>query len=288
MSQSSDKSASDKIVLLVDAKNALYRAIYAVKADVRSQFKNHYMVVFLRQIASWIRRHNPESVHVFWDAPRKEVWRRSVSPTYKDRTSSTYVEDISADLASTTAIAMEMFKYLNVRQYFKKQMEADDLIYTAASLIHPKRNVIVSTDSDMLQVPFMFSSSSVYDPKKSVMVEVPKHNPALMKAIVGDKSDLIIGYHGIGPVKGAMLLDNPIHLQEFLNLKGRDIYHRNMLLTDLSLCPKIMANKLYVQKTMASSIEFAKPSVLELSKKYKLVGLEIEYADIIPPFMQLS
>jgi len=276
-----------KLSLLIDARNVLYRAIYAVRADRQHEIKYHYIVALLRQFANWIRTHNPTSVHVFWDAPRETVWRRAALNTYKNRSSNNFIEDISEDLARTTEIATELFQYLNVRQYSRKQMEADDLIYAAAVNLHPNKSIIISTDSDLLQVPFVLNSCSVYDPRKMEFSKVPDHHPAMMKSIVGDKTDVIDGYYGIGPKKGALLLENPRHLQEFLNLKGRDIYHRNLLLTDLSLCPKILANRLYVQKVMAQDVIFDKSKIAELILKYKILGLDSEYANLIPPFNKL-
>lgn len=274
--------------LLVDARNALYRAIYAVKADRRHAVKYHYVVALLRQFVGWIREYNPESIHVFWDAPRSTVWRRKILDSYKDRSTSTYVEDISQDLKDSTEAATELFKYLNIRQYSRKQMEADDLIYAAAILRHPKKSIIISTDSDMTQIPFMFNSCVVYDPSKMIEVEIPRHHPAMMKSIVGDKADCIDGYYGIGPKKGAALVENVVALQQFLDIKGRDTYHRNLLLTDLSYCPRIMANKLYVQRVMAEPVLFDKVGISDTTRKYKILGLDIEYANIIPPFTKLK
>lgn len=278
----------NKLALFIDARNVLYRAIYAIRADNRHDVKYHYLVMLLRQFTSWIKTHKPQSVHVFWDAPRETVWRRVSLPTYKNRSTSQYVEDISEDLAITTTAAMELFDVLNVRQYFRKQMEADDLIYAAAVLHHPNRSIIVSTDSDLTQIPFMYSSASVYDPKKMEIVPVSDHHPAMMKSIVGDKADSIDGYYGIGPKKGQMLLENPKYLQEFLELKGREIYHRNLLLTDLSLCPRLLANKLYIQKIMAKPVVFDKHKIAEIIVKHKIIGLNSEYANIVPFFSKLS
>lgn len=272
--------------LLIDARNALYRSIYASKAERYNRY--HSMTFLLRQIAAYIRQFSATEVHVFWDAPRESVWRRKILSTYKDRSSSQYVEDITTDLRECTEISQEMFKYLNFRQYSRKCMEADDLIYSAVAVMHPKRTIIVSSDSDMMQIPFLFSSNSVIDPKTMSINEVPEHNPSLMKALVGDKSDHIDGYYGIGPKKGAMLLENYNHLQEFLQLKGRDIYIRNLLLTDLSLCPKLMANKIYIQQVMSENLQFDKEIVSEIVKKYKILGFSSEYSNIIPLFMKLG
>lgn len=277
-----------KPILLIDARNALYRAIYASKADRRNHVKYHYFVIFLRQITTWMNKYRPSSVHIFWDAPRKTVWRRMILESYKDRSTSTYVEDISEELVKTTHIANAFFKVMNVRQYSRRQMEADDLIYAATTHIHPRPSVIVSTDSDMIQIPFVYGSSRVYNPKKQEEAEVPEYNPVVLKSLVGDKSDAIDGYYGIGPVKGQALINNPISLENFLKTNGRHTFKRNMLLIDLSLCPRVFLNRLYIQKTMSTPVVFDKNAIIELVNKYKVVGFHGEFVNLTAPFIGLE
>ena len=101
--------------LLVDVRNSLYKAIHASKADNSKAYtKHHYFAILLRQMASWMNKLRPSSVHIFWDAPRKEVWRKAALPTYKNRVhnpNSSY-PDITEELLSTTAIATEFFKHM--------------------------------------------------------------------------------------------------------------------------------------------------------------------------------
>ena len=274
--------------LLVDARNALYRSIYASKADTRHEIKYHYFVIFLRQLTNWMNRLRPSSVHIFWDAPRNTVWRRSALATYKDRSKSQYVEDISAELKMTSAVACDFFKHMNVRQYIRPQMEADDLMYAATTILHPEPTIIVSSDSDMIQVPYTYSSSQVYNPSKKEITEVPTINPIWQKALTGDKSDAIDGYYGIGPKKSAILLKGHDDLREFLKLKGSDIFYRNLLLIDLSLCPRLLKNKIYIHKQLAKPVNFCSKTINDLIMKHKVLGLHQEYANLVSPFQRLS
>jgi len=208
--------------------------------------------------------------------------------SYKDRSTSTYVEDISEDLYKTTNIANEFFKVMNVRQYSRRQMEADDLIYAATSYAHPRPSVIVSTDSDMIQIPFVYASSKVYNPKKQEETDIPEYNPVILKSLVGDKSDAIDGYYGIGPVKGQLLLSDPAGLERFLVANGRHTYKRNLLLIDLSLCPRLFLNRLYIQKVMSTPVCFDKNAITALANKYKVVGFHGEFVNLTAPFMNLE
>ncbi len=275
--------------LLIDARNAMYRAVYAGMADKSDRVKYHYFVIFLRQFAAWINKKRPSSIHVFWDAPRETVWRRQVLPTYKDRSTSNYVEGLAENLAHTTAVAQDFFKYMGVRQYSKKEMEADDLIYAAVSVMHPRKTYIVSNDSDMTQIPFRFNSCTVYKPDglSGSDVETPNINPAHLKALVGDKSDAIPGYNQIGPVKGTAMLRDFAALDEFLKLKGQHTYRRNLILIDLSLCPRLLANTCYIQRTLAEPVVWDKGEVMKLIMQHKVNGLQQEFNDLVVPFKNL-
>ncbi len=278
-----------KPILLIDARNVVYRSIYAGEAvRVRNRYAvpYHFFTLFLRQVAGWINKFQPTSVMVFWDAPRKTVWRRQILETYKDRPPSN-MKDITEDLARVTTIAQEYFKVMNVRQFEREEMEADDLIYAATTVLHPRPTVIISSDSDMVQIPFSYSSSKIFNPLKSEETAVPEYNPIMLKALVGDKTDVIDGYMGIGPVKGKRLLDDWTALQQFLEVNGRKTYNRNILLIDLSLCPRLLANKLYFQRHCSDKVEFSKPKINELTNKYKVNGILAEFTNIVLPFQNL-
>lgn len=266
----------------------LYRAVYASHFENRYAVKYHCLVIFLRQFAGWLSKFKPKSLHVFWDAPRDTVWRRKIMPTYKDRSSSAYIANLGELLSENTQVARLLFDCLNVRQYEKETMEADDLIYAAATVIHPQKTVIVSTDSDLTQIPYMISTSDVYDPHKAVIVDTPKYHPAYMKAISGDKADSIKGYKGIGEKKGSLLMEDELKFQSFLDERGRDKFNLNLLVTDLSLNPKLLANRLYVKRVLGSNVSYDRNKLNDLIRQHKLVGMDTEYADLIPPFLRIS
>lgn len=274
--------------LLVDARNAIYRAVYAGMND-HSGRNYHSFVILLRLITSWINLKNPASVHIFWDAPRETVWRRKILATYKDRSDSNYVEGLAEGLANCTAVAQDFFKVMGVRQYSRKEMEADDLLYAAVSVLHPKKTWIVSNDSDMVQIPFRFTSCSAFKPEGlgGEDVKVPDVNPAHLKALTGDKSDAIGGYNQIGPVRGRDLLLDPCAFAEFLQIKGKETYRRNMVLIDLSMCPFLLKNTFYVQKILAEKVTWDKAEINRLAMHHKVNGLQQEFMNLAQPFKDL-
>ena len=284
-----DQNGSRKApILIIDVRNALYRAIYAHRAELmRTANPVHPFVIFLRLMNNWIRLYNPQSVNMFWDAPRKEVWRKKILPTYKDRENNTYIVDISEDLKSLTSLCEQAFAVMNIRQFYKKNMEADDLIYTSVSVLHPSPTIVISTDSDMIQIPYRYSSCILYEPKKEIEITLPDYNPVLFKALKGDKADNIPGYRGIGPKKALKLASDFCLLREFLNINDKMIYNRNQLLIDLSMCPRVLNNTIYVRKKMAEKIEYDKGKLLEFAKTQKINGLLAEFNDLIVPYQKL-
>lgn len=276
-------------IMLIDAKNALYKSIWAIKNNKRPGVKNHYFTAFLRQLTKWMNYIRPSSIHLFWDAPRNTVWRKNILSTYKDRTASSNYVDITDDLAELTVIVKDFAKYMNIRQYERKHMEADDLIYSAVSVLHPLRTIIISSDSDMVQIPFRFSSSSVIDAAKSMdYIAVPQHNPVYIKSLVGDTSDCIDGYYGIGPMKSAAMLEDRDKLRDYFKLKGSELFNRNILLVDLSMCPQLLANTLYVHKQLADDVSFDRSKIVELINTHKVYELHAEFADLIIPFSKIN
>jgi len=281
-------SEEQKPALLIDAKNCLYRAIHSMKKDRGHRIKYHYFIGMLRQINRWIDHHKPSSVHVFWDAPRTTVWRRKLLPTYKKRDDNFSLRDISKDLSTTTAVAKAFFPNMNVREYYRKSQEADDLIYAFVSWVHPRPTVIVSTDSDMTQMPYRFSSCQVYNPKKHEIVPVPEVNPVMQKALAGDSSDKIDGYVGIGPKKSIPLIESHSALSNFLDSQDANIFYRNLLLIDLSLNRRLLPNQVHVSNVLSTPVAWEPKILRELATKHKVQGFLQEFNDFAPRFKKLS
>lgn len=279
---------NDGKILLIDARNALYRSVYAHKAESqRSGEAPHSFVFMLRLMNQWISKFKPTSIHIFWDETRSRVWRRKILKTYKARESNPYIQDISVELSELTDICYKFFALMNMRQFYKRNMEADDLIYSAVTVLHPVPSIIISTDSDMAQIPYRFSSCKLYEPKKGYIIETPTQHPVLMKVLQGDKSDHIDGYRGIGPKKAARLVDDPRELIRFLSENDQSIYNRNNLLIDLSLCPKLLNNTLYVRKKIAEQTKFDRETLLAECNELRLKGLLMEFNELIMPFSRL-
>lgn len=277
-------------MLIIDLHNVSFRAAYAHMANMKHGKNNsHPLICLLKQMTGWMNKMKPTSICIALDCPRQEVWRRKVLPTYKDRDNNNeYMKDLSKVSGELNVVAKEFFKYMNIRQFYRKEMEADDMIYAIVSEVHPHNTMVITSDSDMVQVPYSYHSSTVYDPVKNEVMVMPEVSPTRLKVLVGDKTDKIKGYDGIGPKKGAILAKDYKALEEFLDKNGRAIYNRNLILVDLSFNPRLAANRLYVQKKLAEDLVYDPSMIMDLISKYKIHGLISEFQNLIAPFAGLN
>jgi 5'-3' exonuclease len=273
--------------LLVDARNLMYRAAYAALSPNCSV--KHASSSFLTNLAEYLNIFRPNHLDLFWDAPRDSVWRRQIYPRYKDRVDSGYVADMRPELNHSIDVCTAIMKHMPVRQYARPAMEADDLIHAAVTSCR-SRCVIISTDSDMLQIPYRYQWASVYEPKKAIEIthqDVP-NDPCWMKALAGDRSDSITGYDGIGPVTAGRLLTEGERMSKFLAGCDRDLLKVNLTLVDLSMSPYVADNQMYTRSVMAAKVEPDRDQVIGLLKEHKLNDILLKSQQIMGAFAKLS
>ena len=209
-----------KKVLLIDLMNMFVRNFSAVR--LTNDNGEHVGGVYgtLNSLQSQIKRHNPDIVSVVWEGKGSSERRRRTLKEYKEgrkfrglnRHFEYSQEDESASFARQLQLLKECLDLLPVYQPAVQYLEADDQIaYSCRTFFKDEVKIIVSTDRDFFQL--VDNNTSVYRPVKtkenpkgemidmSYMVDkedVFPPNYALLKAIVGDKSDNINGISGVG------------------------------------------------------------------------------------------
>jgi 5'-3' exonuclease/transcription antitermination factor NusG len=153
---------------------------------------------FLRSLASFKKRFERANLYVVWDGSKQR--RVKMYPEYKaDR------PEHSKDTYSEMKRLQEILPMFGISQVHNPEEETDDII--ACLLKHKlagKRNIIVSTDRDFLQlvtytdlllVPKQGSrSETLYDPDKVVAeYGVPPRLMVHLRALSGDTSDNLPG-----------------------------------------------------------------------------------------------
>ena len=209
-----------KKVLLIDLMNMFVRNFSAVR--LTNDNGEHVGGAFgtLNSLQSQIKKHNPDIVSVVWEGKGSSERRRRTLKEYKEgrkfrglnRHFEYSQEDETVSFARQLQLLKECLDLLPVYQPAVQYLEADDQIaYSCRTFFKDETKVIVSTDRDFFQL--VDSNTTIYRPVKTkenpkgetidlnYMVEkelVFPPNYALLKAIVGDKSDNITGISGVG------------------------------------------------------------------------------------------
>jgi 5'-3' exonuclease len=288
--------------MLIDGKNAIYRAIFAGYRDKKFRKKGHnYFVILIRFISSYVNLFKPDHVHIFWDAPRSKLWRCDEIEGYKQQRQNKYKDleiDIRKELSKQVELSIKVFSWLNCRQYYRPTMEADDLIY-AFCAINNDQIAIVSSDQDFRQITQKMDYVHLYNPlaKEQQVEPRPKDNIVVMKALMGDKSDNITGYYNVGPKRSAVLAKDHIARAKFFEsdkaialIHGNitpvndTVFKLNRRIIDLSWCPFLADNCEYVEKKQISPVKFDLPKVEAIIRENKIRGLLTDLQRYSSPF----
>ena len=250
-----------ELLMLVDGENLLHRSFHKF-ANLRTHegkptgaifgfFKSlHYMVTRFRPdriIITFDNGHSPERVKVL---PNYKGHRKNISLDYKA-------------LQKQMRTIHKLLGYLRIPYIFDKSKstlyEGDDflawLTFNATGKV-----LIVSSDKDFNQL--INKDVQVFNPGKDERVNI--HNckelfgyepeeTADYLSLVGDSSDDIPGFKGIGPVKARQFLDRFDSIEDSFGInfwkdeqEAKEIFERNRLLIDL---------KFFIEKFPLNSTE---------------------------------
>ena len=209
-----------KKVLLIDLMNMFVRSFSSL--PLTNDNGEHVGGVYgtLNSLQSQIKKHNPDIVSVVWEGKGSAERRRKMLKEYKEgrkfrglnRHFEYSQEDESESFAKQLQLLKECLDVLPVYQPAVQFLEADDQIaYSCRNFFKNEIKIIVSTDKDFFQL--IDEDTTIFRPVKTKdspqgefvdlewMIEkenIFPPNYALLKAIVGDKSDNIAGVKGVG------------------------------------------------------------------------------------------
>jgi DNA polymerase-1 len=259
--------------ILIDAKNILYRALFAAKGDGSDP-----AVIFLRILNRYRKEYSPKKWCLFWDVKKKGLWRTKIFPQYKEGR-----PPAPAELKKVQNILAQVCDFIGFTQYIKKANEADDLIYAFVLANPDKKILIVSSDEDVTQISYRYSNVDIYNPGKKDILEKPEYDPVIVKSLMGDKSDNIEGFRGVAKLTAQKIVRTDI-LEEFLEKRnGRKLFENNRLIIDLSNNPHLEDNIEFV-RAHKENVKFDFKGLVKFIEKYKLRELKSSLSDIVLPF----
>ena len=216
-------------VVLLDAYNLIHRA--------RSGFTrgDHAIVFnFFRGVRPIIEKLNPDKVYFVlegYPAHRKEAFGeyKANRPQQSDSFNRQKKEIIE--------LVKEAMPFDIMRH---PDLECDDLIANLAGYHSSAGDecVIVSGDSDFIQIFDACENVEIYHPIKKSFVENPDYDYLSWKALRGDSSDNIPGIKGVGDKTATKLVMSEDLLSDFLSKEeNQEIYERNLQLIRFTWLP---------------------------------------------------
>lgn len=295
-----------RLLMIVDGSNLAHRAFQKFEnLKSRNGEKTGLIYGFLRSLQAYIVRFQPTYVIVTFDTKESKSsnFRNNLLGGYKN-----HRKNISIDYESFSKqmrVVKKMMKYLNIPyvwDYVGLGHESDDYIghYSRA---HMGKVVIISSDKDFCQL--IDNTTKVFNPFKESIInlhncrEVMGYSPEECVdylCLLGDKSDDIPGYYGMGPVKIRKFLDEFGSIERFLSDPGnsfkgidydglQDLYQRNKTLIDLDV-----AIKKYPLKRIP--IKYNKKDTIDLSSLDKLFSYysfqSFKSGSFLEPFNKLK
>ena len=297
----------DRLLLVVDVSNLAHRAYQKFKNLKSGKGEPTGLVYgFMRLLNSYILRFRPTYLIVTFDTKQSKQsnFRNSLMGSYKAHRKNLAMdyEDFNSQLKSVK----KMLKYLNVPVIWDRKglgHESDDYIgYYART--HIGKVMIISSDKDFCQL-LEGNRVKIFNPfKEKIILEKTCQEIMGYSAkecvdylcLLGDKSDDIPGYKGMGPVKIRQFLDKFDTIENFLSKEKNefpgidrdgleDLYKRNKVLIDLDVAiAKYPLKK--IPMILYKENRINRPKLRELFKKYTLNSFLTE--DFLKPFKNLK
>ena len=288
---------SKKTVLLIDGENILHQSFHKFEKLKSTDGKPSGAIFgFFKSLHMYLTRFEPNEVVITFDNGHSPV-RVELLPNYKG-----HRKNISVDyesLQNQKAIIMKILGMLRIPYIFDKrnktQYEGDDfLAYLVINTYRAEKVILVSSDKDFNQL--LNKNVRILNPRKDETIRVDNckelfgyhpHETVQYLAMVGDTSDDIPGFNGIGPVKARKILDEYGTIYKFLEAKPNKEYseawERNRKLIDLFW---------FVGNVPLDSLPIKKKKVFKY-EKFKELCIEYSLAsfltnEFIKPFKKLQ
>ena len=203
-------------VMIIDALNLFLRAYIVNPTIAKDGSPIGGTVGFLKSLQKLTREIKPTRIVVCWDGRGGSRRRKQKNPNYKEgrapiRLNRNFKVLTETEEKENKIIQMyKIMEYLNnfpVIQLVADEVEADDIISYICrySQFKDYQKVIVSSDKDFYQL--LDETTVLHRPiqkkylnRNNIVEEhgIHPNNFALARAIVGDKSDNLVGVSGVG------------------------------------------------------------------------------------------
>jgi DNA polymerase-1 len=239
------------LCIIVDGFNIAYQAFYAYNNLSYMGRSTSILFGFPTILATILKSYKAEKVVVCWDGD-KHPERMKLLPGYKSHREKDRDPRARKRFLKQIRSTQVLLKSMGITQAYNPNMEGDDMMYwMVKKYITLYRILIASADKDMHQL--INYDTTVYNPRTKIpysnfayicdnLVEPYQYIDYL--CLVGDSSDDIPGYRGIGPAKAAGFFKAFKGIKDYLESereipglidkdKLKEVWERNRMMIDL-------------------------------------------------------
>tara|TARA_R110000851_G_scaffold47719_10_gene115856 strand:+ start:257 stop:1066 length:810 start_codon:yes stop_codon:yes gene_type:complete len=208
-------------LLLLDGANLMQRARFSSRRNLKDS-DNAIIYSFFRSLRPLVEKFQPQKIVLALEG--RPVRRLEMHKEYK----ATRVYDDSDDYPVQRKVILELLQHLPIEVVRHPEREADDVIGYFALDGDWDRRVVISSDTDFIQLINADSRCEVYNPITKKWRAPPCSDYVGWKSLVGDSADNIAGFKGVGNKTATKLMEDPTLLQEFLEkCQGTSQYEKN-------------------------------------------------------------
>ena len=208
-------------MLLLDGYNLIYRARYSGM----NKGKHSVIFNFFRGLRPLVEKFKPDVCYFVLEG--RPVKRLNNDAKYKAQRVYNNEDNFSEQKKEIIRILAEYFPITLARH---ENYECDDIInYLANDLHKDDMSTIISSDTDFIQS--INENNQLYNPVKKDFIQKTDYDYVSWKSLVGDKSDNIMGFKGIGNKRALNLILDKDKFKEFLTIKeNKEKFNNNMFM----------------------------------------------------------
>ncbi len=253
---------SSKQYLVIDGEGLLRQAFHKFeKLHSSDGIPTGAIFGFIRSLKMYLYRFSPDDVYVVFDNGHSK-YRTEILGSYKEHRKRIDVDYDS--LQSQKKQIQSILSNLGIKYIYDKarkcNYEGDDFIAHLIINVIPKKSkvTIITADKDFNQL-LRSTRIKIYNPIKDILIYETSCKAIFgytasetvdYLSLLGDSSDDIPGYPGMGPVKTRRFLDKYGSIKKYLDgdeelrddpkhVRMEEIYSKNKLLIDLKyFCQK--------------------------------------------------
>lgn len=303
-------------IALVDGTYMMHRSMYASTGKLtdsqgRPTGTAYGVLQSMRNVCNILR---PRSIIFIMDASRSKR-RMELYPEYKANRKAKEMDEKAIArreaLNFSTPLLEELIPLLGMKFLKLQGQEGDDVIHLFTRILDGYRSVVVSEDSDMIQM--VREAVHIYQPISGRYIEpgnftselgYPSPAHALLhKCLTGDSSDNITGVPGVGKKTADKIVEitkDPELLFETVEayegkaekrikkiLEAKDIYMRNRELIDLAEQEFSEEEYEAARITLNSPASRDHNKLLDFLYEYEMTSITKDFSNWIYPFEQL-